>query len=147
MTKKFFTTGSICVLLIFFLLLTGCISTATQRPFTEVYTGETEEFLLNTRWELRDLKSSDGFTLIVEFGENGAVFWCNADILNNILSEASTWKRDGNDIVFNSNSGFYFYDGKIDTSNETLIVTGKYKTGYSKPIKSNPTGDFIMTQQ
>jgi hypothetical protein len=144
MAKKFFTLGCICVLLIFFMQLTGCAS--TQRPFKEVYTGETEEFLLNTRWELQDLKSSDKYTLNVEFGENGAVFWYNADRLNSMLSEASTWKRDGSNIIFNSNNGFYLYEGRITGSNETPTITGRYKTGYTKPQKSNPTGDFIMTK-
>jgi hypothetical protein len=145
MTKKFLTLGSICVLSVFFAQLTGCVS--TQRPFKEVYTGETEALLLHTRWELQDLRSSDKYTLIVEFGENGALFWYNAENLNNVLSEASTWQRNGNDIVFNSRNGYYLYEGKIDTGNETPTVTGKYKTGYTKPLKSNPIGDFTMTKQ
>jgi hypothetical protein len=146
MAKKFFTLGSICVLLLFFFQLTGCVS--TQRPFKKVYTGETEEFLLNTRWELQDLKSSDNFTLIVEFGANGAVFWYNTDSFNKILSEASTWKRDSNDVVFNAYNGYYLYEGKIDTSKETPTITGRYKTGHSGPLlKTYPTGDFIMTKE
>ena len=63
MKKKIF---EFCFVCFYVVLLTGCVS--TQRPFTKVYTGETEQMLLNTRWELQDLKSIDKFTLIVEFG-------------------------------------------------------------------------------
>ena len=67
MKTKFFIFCSIV-----FVLLVGC---STERPFTKVYTGETEQLLLNTRWELVDLKSTDKFTMIVEFGSEGAVSW------------------------------------------------------------------------
>ena len=124
MKKNFFV---FCLVSFFVVLLMGCVS--TQRPFTKVYTGETEQLLLNTRWELVDLKSFDQFTLIVEFGAGGVVSWYNVpDSYNKMLSEKSTWKRDGDDVIFNSNSGRYLYEGKIDTNNGT--ITGRYKTGH-----------------
>jgi len=142
MKKKVFIFCSVC----FFVLLIGCVS--TQRPFTEVYTGETEQLLLNTRWELQDLKSMDQLTLIVEFGAEGSVSWYNIpDSYNSVLSEKSTWKRNGNDVVFNSNSGYYLYEGKINTNNETLTIAGRYKTGYTKPKKTYPEGNFSMVKQ
>ena len=123
MKAKFFMFCSIS----FIILLTGCLS--VERPFNKVYTGETEQLLLNTRWELVDLKSFDQFTLIVEFGAGGVVSWYNVpDSYNKMLSEKSTWKRDGDDVIFNSNSGRYLYEGKIDTNNGT--ITGRYKTGH-----------------
>ena len=64
-----------------------------------------------------------------------------------MLSEKSTWKREGNDVVFNSNSGRYLYEGKIDTNNET--IAGRYKHGTTKKylLQSYPEGDFSMVKQ
>jgi len=74
--------------------------------------------------------------------------WYNVpDSYNDMLSEKSTWKRDGNDVVFNSRNGFYLYEGKINTNNENLTIEGGFKTGYSKPLKTYPRGDFFMTKQ
>jgi len=143
MKKDFFIVGFICAILVSVL---SCVS--TERPFTEVYTGETEQMLLNTRWELLDTKSIDNFTLIVEFGSEGAVIWYNIpDSYNSMLSEKSTWKRVGNNVVFNSKNGFYFYEGEINITGENATIEGKYKTGYKRPLKSNPVGNFIMTKQ
>jgi len=142
MKKNIFIFCSVCF---FVVLITGC---STERPFTKVYTGETEPLLVNTRWELVDLKSTDKFTLIVEFGADGAMSWYNVpDSFNKMLSDKSTWKRDGFDVVFNSNSGHYLYEGKIDTSNGT--ITGRYKTGTTKKylLQTYPEGDFSMVKQ
>jgi len=141
MKAKFFIFCSVS----FIVLLTGCVS--AQRPFRDVYKGETELLLLNTRWELVDLRSTDKFTVIVEFGADGALSWYNIpDRYNSVLSEKSTWKRDGYDVVFNSRNGFYLYGGKIDTNNGT--IAGKYKTGVSNSYLINkgtyPEGDFSM---
>jgi hypothetical protein len=142
MKKKIFL---FCSVSFFVVLLTGCLS--VERPFTKVYTGETEQLLLNTRWELQDRKSIDNFTLIVEFGAEGAVSWFNVpDSYNRMLSEKSTWKREGGDVVFNSGSGRYLYEGKIDNNNGT--IAGRYKTGTTKRnlSQSYPEGDFIMVK-
>jgi hypothetical protein len=134
-----------CSISFFAVLLAGCVS--TQRPFTKVYTGETEQLLLNTRWELVDLKSADKLAFIVEFGAGGAVSWYNIpERYNSILSEKSTWERVGDDVIFNSRNGFYLYEGKIDTNAGT--IAGRYKTGFSNNYLINkspyPEGDFSM---
>jgi len=144
MKAKFFIFCSIC----FIALLAGCAS--TQKPFLEVYTGEPEPLLLNTRWELVDLKSTDNFTLVVEFGANGAVSWYNIpDSYNRMLSEKSTWQREGDDVVFNSNNGRYLYEGKIDTNDGTIL--GRYKTYVPSSYLINkspyPEGNFSMVKQ
>jgi hypothetical protein len=134
-----------CFVSFFAVLLAGCLS--VERPFTKVYTGETEQLLLNTRWELVDTSSLDKFTLIVEFGAGGAVSWYNIpESYNQLLSEKSTWKRDGDDVVFNSGSGRYLYEGKIDTNNGTIV--GRYKTGTSKShlSQSFPEFNFSMVR-
>jgi hypothetical protein len=134
-----------CSVSFFVVLLAGCLS--VERPFTKVYTGETEQLLLNTRWELVDLRSFDQFTLIVEFGAGGAMSWYNIpDSYNKMLSEKSTWKRDGNDVIFNSNNGRYLYEGKIDTTNGT--IAGIYKHGTTKRTLSQsfPEGNFSMVK-
>jgi len=143
MKTKFFM---FCSVSFFAVLLIGCLS--VERPFNKVYTGETEQLLLNTRWELVDLRSFDQFTLLVEFGAGGAMSWYNIpDSYNKMLSEKSTWKRDGDDVIFNSGSGRYLYEGKIDTNNGTIV--GRYKTGTTKKnlSQSYPEGSFSMTKQ
>jgi len=144
MKKKFMM---FCSVSFYVVLLAGCAS--TQKPFTKVYTGETEPLLLNTRWELVDLNSYDQFTLIVEFGAGGVVSWYNIpDSYNAVLSEKSTWKREGDDVVFNSGNGYYLYEGKIDTNNGT--ITGSYKTYMSSPYLINnspyPLKGFSMVK-
>jgi hypothetical protein len=142
MKKKSFM---FCSVSFFVVLLAGCLS--VERPFTKVYTGETEQLLLNTRWELKESRSVDNFTLIVEFGAGGTVSWYNVpESYNSMLSEKSTWKRDGDDVVFNSNNGRYLYEGKIDINNGTIV--GRYKHGTTKKHLSQafPEFDFIMAK-
>ena len=135
-------------LISFFLLLLSMSCVSTQRPFKNKYIGETEHLLTGTRWELCDLKSIDNFIPCVEFNDGGIMSWYNIpDIYNVFLSENSTWERSGNDLIFNARDGFYLYEGRINYLNEEFSVVGRYKTGYSRPIKSYPTGDFIMTKQ
>jgi len=150
MKEKLFGFASICVFCAFSILLAGCVS--TERPFTQVYTGETEPLLLNTRWELQDLKSMDNLIFIVEFGAEGAVTWYNVpESYNSMLSENSTWERNGNDVIFNSGNGHYLYEGKLDSSGETPTIAGRYKSGYNAgyvmATKTYPEGDFTMTKQ
>ena len=66
----FYSAG---ILGVFCMLLIGCVSIETERPFTEIYAGEEEQLLGGTRWELFDLKSSDNFSMIVEFHVDGTL--------------------------------------------------------------------------
>ena len=135
-----------CLLIFICILLTGCAS--TKRPFTDTYKGETEQSLSGTRWTLQDLKSSDNFMLLAEFNADGTVSWYNIpDLFNSSLSKISTWERKGNNVVFNAYDGFYLYEGRIETTVEGRRITGRYKTGYEPPIKSHPSGDFVMIEQ
>ena len=141
--KNYFVFLFLCVLLV------GCVSTvSTERPFTNVYEGETEKLLEGTRWELVDLKSSDNFTLIVEFIAGGTMSWYTIpDNYNTPLSENSTWERIGNTVIFNARNGFYLYEGIIRIIDEKGTVTGRYKTGYDRRVlKSHPQGDFSMIE-
>jgi len=139
-------TSLFCIFVLFCVSLAGCVS--TERPFTKIYTGESDPLLGGTRWELVDLKSTDNFTLLVEFGFDGFVSWYNIpESYNAMLSENSTWERNGNDLVFNAKNGFYLYEGKIGIINGKNSITGRYKTGYKKPVRTNPLGDFLMMEQ
>ena len=138
---------SVCILGVLCMLLIGCVSEATERPFTEIYAGEEEPLLSGTRWELIDLKSSDNFTMIVEFQVDGSLSWYNIpDSFNGVISEKSTWERKGNDLVFNAHNSFRLYEGEINETDEDMTVVGRYKTGYSwrSGLKSYPSGDFMM---
>ena len=144
--KKNLALGIIVGLL--FVLLAGCAS--TQRPFTSTYKGEAEPLLAGTRWELQDLKSIDNLTFVVEFQADGSVLWYNLPRqFNASLSEKSTWERTGNNVVFNARNGFYLYEGRITiVEDDKNTAAGRYKTGYDKRVlKSNPSGDFSMTEQ
>ena len=144
MKKGNYILNLISIFLLMFLM--SCVS--TQRPFKNIYIGETEHLLTGTRWELRDLKSTDNFMLYVEFNDGGTMSWYNIpDSYNAFLSENSTWERSGNDLIFNARDGFYLYEGRINNFNEEFSVVGRYKTGYARPIKTHPTGDFNMTKQ
>ena len=134
-----FILGTLCMLLI------GCVSTA--RPFTEIYAGEEEPLLSGTRWELVDLKSSDNFSMILEFNVDGTLSWYNIpDSYNGVISEKSTWERNGNDLVFNAHNSFRLYEGEIYATDAGITVVGRYKTGYSwdSGLKNYPSGDFMM---
>jgi hypothetical protein len=120
-----------------------------MRPFTEIYAGEEEPLLSGTRWELVDLKSSDNFSMIVEFHDDGTLSWYNIpDSYNGVISEKSTWERKGYDLFFNARDGFYLYEGHISAIDEDKKVVGRYKTGFPRLSKSktNPSGDFVMTR-
>jgi hypothetical protein len=136
---------SVYILGVLCMLLIGCVS--TERPFTEIYAGEEELLLSGTRWELFDLKSSDNFSMIVEFHVDGTLSWYNIpDSYNGVISEKSTWERKGYDLVFNAHNSFRLYEGEINETEEDMTVVGRFKTGYARRsgIKSYPSGDFMM---
>ena len=146
MKKKNCIFRFIFILGLFSVLSISCVS--TQRPFRKVYQGETEQLIGGTRWELIDLRSSDNFTLYVEFSDEGTVSWYNIpERYNAILSEKSTWERNGDDLVFNSSNGYYLYEGKISIIDGQNTVAGQYKTGYRRPLRSHPVGNFSMIKQ
>ena len=146
MKKNNYMIRSIFIFGLFTILLISCVS--TQRPFNEVYTGEFTFLLRNTKWELFDHKSGDNLSFYVVFNADGTVSWYNIpDRYNAILSENSTWERSGDDLIFNASNGFYLYEGKINFMDGQKTINGRYKTGYTKPIKSHPTGDFSMIEQ
>jgi len=137
----------VCILGTLCMLLTNCASIETERPFTEIYAGEEEPLLCGTRWELFDLKSSDNFSMIVEFNADGTLSWYNIpDSYNDIISEKSTWERNGNDLVFNAHNSFRLYEGEINETDEDMTVVGRYKTGFPRRAgqQNYPSGDFMM---
>ena len=142
----------VCILGAFCILLMNCVATPptpppTYRPFTETYNGEAEQLLSGTKWQLYDLKSSDTFSIFVEFQVDGTLLWYNnSKEYNEIISENSTWERNDDDLVFNASNGYYLYEGKLDESIGELMIIGRYKTGYTG-YGSHPSGDFIMRQR
>ena len=92
----------------------------------------------DTRWELYDLGSSDNYSVYIEFHIDGTLSWYNIpDSYNGVISEKSTWEKNGNDLVFNVSNGFFLYEGKINVINGEMTIAWRYKT----PLKQ---GDFEM---
>jgi uncharacterized membrane protein len=102
------------------------------------FTGESDQLLSGTRWELRG--SNDSHRMIELLASGVAVLYHMNGSIYTDGCKNSTWERQGNLFKMTVSNGFALYEGNITTKDDiqTIIGSGKNSKGDSWNFAMTP---------
>ena len=106
------------------------------------FSGESEQLLAGTRWELRC--SNDTYRMIELLVSGVAVLYLMDGSIYSSGCKNSTWERQGSLFRMTVSNGFALYEGNITrkNNNQAIFGTGKNSNGDSWMFEMNPISNF-----